>query len=226
MKYTNIQAGKFIARPNRFVAVVDIAGCREVCHVKNTGRLQELLLPGADVFVQKVDKTNRKTGYDLISVYKGERLINIDSQAPNKIAAEYLPQIIPGIKLLKAEVRYGSSRFDYYLETDSQRLLVEVKGVTLERAKTALFPDAPTERGLRHLQELGLALAEGYNAIVLFVIKMKGVKRFSPNYATHRAFAETLIRLKKQGARVLAVDCLVSRNELTADKPVEVVLAE
>ena len=192
MKYDNIREGRFITRLNRFVATVEIGGKEELCHVKNTGRCKELLLPSAVVFLQESSKATRKTRYDLISVYKGQRLINIDSQAPNKVAAEYLPEIIPDIKLLKREVKFNNSRFDFYLETAAERIFVEVKGVTLEEEGVAMFPDAPTERGIKHLQELGLCIQEGYKAAVLFVIQMKGVKDFTPNYQTHRAFGQAL----------------------------------
>lgn len=224
MKYPDIVAGKFIARFNRFVAAVAIEGREELCHVKNTGRLRELLLPGAPVFLQKVSKEGRKTQYDLISVKKGQRLVNIDSQAPNKVAAEYLPRLIPGIKTLKTEAVYGSSRLDLYLETAREKYFVEVKGVTLEEAGVALFPDAPTERGLKHLADLGRSLNEGYKALMLFVIQMEGVKSFSPNYLTHRAFGEGLKKAQAQGVSLKAVDCRVTPAELEAGRPVKIVL--
>ena len=226
MKYDNIWEGRFIARFNRFEAAVEIEGKEQLCHVKNTGRCKELLVPGAAVYVQECNSASRKTRYDLISVYKGQRLVNIDSQAPNKVAAEYMPEIIPEIKLLRREVRFNNSRFDFYLETSSERTFVEVKGVTLEEAGVAMFPDAPTERGIKHLQELALCIEKGYKAIMLFVIQMKGVKFFTPNYRTHRAFAEALKRAWEQGVSLLAVDCSVTESELNAGDPVEIVLEE
>lgn len=226
MRYDNILEGRFITRFNRFEAAVEIEGREELCHVKNTGRCKELLVPGAAVFVQECVSPSRKTQYDLISVYKGQRLVNIDSQAPNKVAAEYLPEIIPDIKLLKREVKFNNSRFDFYLETAAERIFVEVKGVTLEEEGVAMFPDAPTERGIKHLQELGLCIEEGYKAMLLFVIQMKGVKYFSPNYRTHRAFGQALKLAREQGVSLLAVDCRVTRWELIADDPVGIVLEE
>ena len=226
MKYDNIREGRFIARLNRFVAEVELAGRAELCHVKNTGRLKELLLPGAVVLLQASGKSGRKTAYDLISVYKGRRLVNIDSQAANKVAAEYLSRIFPEIVELRAEAKYRNSRFDYYVETAVDRIFVEVKGVTLEEAGVAKFPDAPTERGVRHLLQLGQSLEEGYKAAVLFVIQMKGVKYFTPNYRTHRAFGETLREVKEKGVSVWAIDCIVTEGELRAGDAVKVVLAD
>ena len=226
MKYGNIRQGKFITRLNRFVAIVEIDGSEQLCHVKNTGRCKELLVPEAVVFVQVADNASRKTRYDLISVYKGNMLVNIDSQAPNQVAAEYLPQLISDVRLLKSEVKFNSSRFDFYLETIADRIFVEVKGVTLEEEGVAMFPDAPTQRGLKHLHELGQCVREGYKAILLFIIQMKGVKYFTPNYRTHRAFGEKLKQVREQGVRLLAVDCAVTESELIAGDPVEIVLEE
>lgn len=224
MKYERIIRAKFVARPNRFVAIIDVEGNEELCHIKNTGRLKELLVPGATIFVQQATGATRKTRYDLISVYKGQRLVNVDSQAPNQIAIEYLPQVISGVKLIKPEIKFGNSRFDLYLETDCERYLAEVKGVTLEKAGVAMFPDAPTERGLRHLKELGRSLKMGYKALMLFVIQMKGVKYFTPNDDTHRAFGEMLRRVSEAGVGLLAVDCHVTETGLIAADPVEIVL--
>lgn len=224
MKYDNILPGVFIQRYNRFVAGVEIQGKEELCHVKNTGRCKELFLPGASVFVQKAAKQDRKTKYDLVSVYKGRRLVNVDSQAPNKVAVEYLPRLVPGVKFTRSEVKYGGSRFDVYLETDAAKMFVEVKGVTLEVDGVAMFPDAPTERGLRHLQELARAVGEGYKAMMLFVVQMEGVRHFSPNSKTHQAFAEGLKTAQNQGVLVKAVDCLVTKTSLEALTPVEVIL--
>lgn len=226
MRYDNIREGRFITRFNRFEAAVEIEGREELCHVKNTGRCKELLVPGAAVFVQECSSASRKTKYDLISVYKGQRLVNIDSQAPNKVAAEYLPEIIPDIILLQREVKFNNSRFDFYLETAAERIFLEVKGVTLEEAGVAMFPDAPTERGIRHLHELGMCIEEGYKAVLLFVIQMKGIKYFTPNYRTHRAFGQALKRAWEQGVCLRAIDCKVTKSELNAGQPVKIVLEE
>ena len=193
MKYENIVTGKFIERPNRFIALVEMEGKVEKCHVKNTGRCRELLLPGAAVYLEKSDNPNRKTAYDLIGVKKGELLINMDSQAPNKVVKEWLEEEIyfKDITLLKPEYRYGKSRIDFYLETaEGRRIFIEVKGVTLEEEGIARFPDAPTERGIKHIQELQQAVSEGYEAYILFVIQMKNVFQFEPNDRTHRAFGD------------------------------------
>lgn len=222
MKYDNIIAAKFIQRYNRFLAGVEIQGKEELCHVKNTGRCKELFLSGADVFVEKVAKEGRKTKYDLVSVYKGQRLINVDSQAPNQVAAEYLRQEIPKINLIKAEARFGNSRFDFYIETAGIKMFVEVKGVTLESDGVVMFPDAPTARGLKHLQELARAVDKGYGGMVLFVIQMRGVKYFTPNYITHRAFGEGLKQAQSQGVDLRAIDCLVTELGLEAGVPVEI----
>ncbi|MBQ8975549.1 MAG: DNA/RNA nuclease SfsA, partial [Oscillospiraceae bacterium] len=154
MRYSSIVSGSFESRPNRFIANVSIGGDSVRCHVKNTGRCRELLVPGARVLLEKSENPNRKTAYDLVSVYKGDTLINMDSQSPNKIAAEYLPSVFPEASLIKPEVRYNSSRFDFYIECPHRKIFLEVKGVTLERDGNAFFPDAPTVRGTRHINEL------------------------------------------------------------------------
>jgi len=225
MNYTKpIVSGKFIERPNRFIANVEINGIVETVHVKNTGRCRELLVPGADVYMEHWDTQSRKTKYDLIAVYKDDRLINMDSQAPNKVAAEYLPKLFPKYTLLKAEVKHNNSRFDFYLETPDEKWFIEVKGVTLEENGIARFPDAPTERGIKHVDELIQCLNEGYCAMVLFVIKMKGVNHFEPNDRTHTAFGNALRKAKQAGVRLHAVDCIVTPSTLTADSEVEIKL--
>lgn len=224
MNYYDIEKGIFVARLNRFVATVLIGGKEELCHIKNTGRLKELLLPGAKVYVQKAARASRKTKYNLISVYKNNRLVNIDSQAANKVAAEYFPTVITPLELLKPETKYNNSRFDFYMESDTDKIFAEVKGVTLERDGVAMFPDAPTERGLKHLSELAQSIEEGYKAIVLFVIQMKGIKHFSPNYETHMAFGEKLKEVKNKGVKLMAVDCNVSQSSLSAANPIEIIL--
>ncbi len=224
MKYKNIKKGIFIARPNRFIAHVEIDGVTEVCHVKNTGRCKELLLPGAVVYVQKSDNPNRKTGFDLISVIKGNRHINMDSQVPNKVVQDWLEKgsLFKEVKLIKPESKYKNSRFDFYVETQKDKIFIEVKGVTLEENNVVLFPDAPTERGVRHINELIESLREGYKAYVIFVIQMKDVDYFTPNSVTHKEFAEVLKSAHKKGVKILALDCVVEEGFIEIDKQVEV----
>lgn len=224
MKFERMITGTFISRPNRFIAHVDINGTVEVCHVKNTGRCRELLVPGATVYVQESDNPNRKTKYDLIAVKKGERLINMDSQAPNKVAAEYLHRLFPDLTFLRPETQYGNSRFDFYLERPEEKWFIEVKGVTLERDGIAMFPDAPTLRGVKHIEELTHCLADGYQAMVLFIIKMKGITAFHPNDETHPEFGAALRKARDAGVVIHAVDCLVTPESLNADEPVEIQL--
>ncbi len=226
MKYKNIKQGIFIKRPNRFIAHIEIDGVTEVCHVKNTGRCKELLLPGAVVYVQKSDNPNRKTGFDLISVIKGSRHINMDSQVPNKLVQEWLEKgnLFPDISLIKPESRYKNSRFDFYVETKEDKIFIEVKGVTLEENNVVLFPDAPTERGVRHINELVDSLREGYKAYIIFVIQMRDVDYFMPNELTHREFADTLKFAYEKGVNILALDCIVKDDFIEIDKQVEVKL--
>jgi sugar fermentation stimulation protein A len=224
MTYKNIIPGIFISRPNRFTAEVEIDGNIEICHVKNTGRCKELLIPGAEVYLQKSDNPNRATKYDLIAVRKGERLINMDSNAPNKVFFEYLQSgaYIKNITLIKPEARYGSSRFDFYVEAEGRRIFIEVKGVTLEENGVVMFPDAPTERGVKHLNELMRCASEGYEAHVVFVIQMNDVKYFTPNNRTHPAFGEALAAAKQAGVTVAAFDCEVGEDSLEIGNVVEV----
>ena len=200
MIYDNIVKGKFISRPNRFIANVEIMGKKEVVHVKNTGRCKELLTAGATVFCEKSNNPNRKTQYDLISVYKGERLINMDSQAPNKVFYEYLQsgKCYKDLTYIKGEYTYGDSRIDFYCESEKEKFLIEVKGVTLENDGVVMFPDAPTLRGIKHIDELIKAKENGYRTAVAFVIQMDNIKYFTPNKATHKDFADALKRRKKQ----------------------------
>ena len=192
MRYDNCIKGTFIERPNRFIAYVDIGGNIETCHVKNTGRCRELLVPGATVWLEEKIFGKRKTKYDLIVVEKGDMLINMDSQAPNKVAEEYLRREFPDIISLRPEVRYKNSRFDYYMETRDDSWFIEVKGVTLENDGVAMFPDAPTLRGLKHVKELIGSVAEGYRAMILFIVQMKGINCFAPNNETQAEFGEVL----------------------------------
>lgn len=222
--YKNITEGIFKERPNRFIAHVEIDGKTEICHVKNTGRCKELLTKGARVFLEKSDNPQRKTKYDLVAVYKGDRLINMDSQIPNKVAVEYLKDYFRDIVLIKPEKTYKNSRFDVYIETKTDRIFVEVKGVTLEQDNVVKFPDAPTERGAKHLNELVEAVRDGYKAYILFVIQMENVHYFTPNETTDIKFAEALRNAAKSGVNVLAIDCKVTPDSITAGKPVRVVL--
>ncbi|MBP1553301.1 MAG: DNA/RNA nuclease SfsA [Oscillospiraceae bacterium] len=224
MIYKNIQKARFLKRPNRFIAHIDIDGKTEVCHVKNTGRCKELLTENATVFVQESDNPNRKTKYDLISVLKGEKLINMDSQIPNKVFGEWAQTsgFFGDIKLLKAEKTFENSRFDFYIETDNDKIFVEVKGVTLEQDGVVMFPDAPTERGVKHMNELCRCIDNGYKAYIFFIIQMDNVKYFTPNRKTHPQFADALKAAAEKGVGVYALDCKVSENSIAADKFVEV----
>ncbi len=224
MTYQHIVPGIFRARPNRFIAHVEVGGGVEACHVKNTGRCRELLLDGAVVYLEESGNPNRKTKYDLIAVEKGGRLINMDSQAPNKVAAEYLPTLLPGLTLLRPETKFGSSRFDFYAETEGGKWFIEVKGVTLEEDGVVLFPDAPTQRGVKHLHELCAALEAGYKAMALFVVQMEDVRYFTPNARTHPEFAQALREAQAKGVQLEAVDCAVTPGSVTARRPVEIKL--
>lgn len=226
MKYKNIVEGKFAARPNRFIAHVEINGQTEICHVKNTGRCRELLIEGSRVFLEKSDNPHRKTKYDLISVYKGDMLVNMDSQVPNKAVGEWLASggLFEDITVIKPEKTYGNSRFDFYVEAADRRIFMEVKGVTLEHDGIARFPDAPTERGVKHLRELKACIEDGYEAYVVFVIQMKGIELFMPNIETHREFAEVLKEAQEAGVRVLAYDCDVTEDSIKISSPVPVKL--
>lgn len=224
MKYSNVVKGSFIDRPNRFIANCEIDGKPQVCHVKNTGRCKELFVKGATVYLQKADNPNRKTLYDLIAVEKGDRLINVDSQVVNGTVLEYLPVLFDNIKLIKPERVYGNSRFDIYLETEKDKIFIEVKGVTLEKDGIAMFPDAPTERGVKHLKELQKAVADGYKAYVLFVIQMDNISHFEPNKETHPEFAEELKNAQKNGVTVLAYSCTVTPDEIKIKDKVRTIL--
>lgn len=226
MIYNNIRRAKFIRRPNRFIAHIEIDGKEEICHVKNTGRCRELLTENAAVFVQEFDSPKRKTKFDLISVYKGKKLINMDSQVPNKVFHEWLKQntFFNNITKIKPEHKYNNSRFDFYVEADSRKILLEVKGVTLEENGEVLFPDAPTERGVKHLNELIESIDDGYDAYVVFIIQMSDVNYFTPNIKMHKEFAETLKKAEKSGVKIIALDCEVTENSIDAKNFVEVKL--
>ena len=228
MIYKNILPGIFISRSNRFIAHVEVDGGMVVTHVKNTGRCKELLVPGARVELQKSDNSTRKTQYDLIAVWKGDRLINMDSQAPNKVFGEYLQtgKYIDGITHIKQEVKYGLSRFDFYAEAVGRKIFIEVKGVTLEEDGVAMFPDAPTERGVKHLNELAQSIQDGYETHVVFVIQMADVRYFTPNIKTHPAFGDALAAAEKAGVKVRALDCTVTENSLVIGKSVPMAIRE
>lgn len=226
MIYKDISTGTFINRPNRFIAHVEIDGHIEICHVKNTGRCKELLVPNCIVYVERADNTARKTKYSLIAVQKGDRIINMDSQIPNKAVHEWLLEgnLFQDTVLIKPEKVYGNSRFDFYIETSGQKIFMEVKGVTLEENGIVRFPDAPTKRGVKHINELISCTKEGYEAYILFVIQMSGVKRFEPNDVTHPEFGMTLKKAKEQGVHVLAYDCEVRPESLRIGRPVKVMI--
>ena len=224
MTYSHTRTGRFVARPNRFVAVVEVDGADTVCHVKNTGRCKELLVPGCTVVLEAATNPERKTPYDVIAVYKGERLINMDSSAPNAAVAEWLPSYFLDATLIRPEYKWGGSRFDFYVETPTVQRLVEVKGVTLEENGIARFPDAPTERGKRHLNELAEAVQKGYEAYVVFVIQMAQVRHFEPNDRTHKAFGDALRAARKAGVQVLAFDTIVTPNSMEIGKPIPIKL--
>ncbi len=223
MNYKNIVKGTFFSRPNRFIAIVLIDGKQEICHVKNTGRCKELLVNGATVYLEKSGNPNRKTAYDLIAVLKGERLINMDSQAPNKVAFEWLKAEFPNAKI-KSETTFENSRFDFFIETNEDRIFVEVKGVTLEKDNVVLFPDAPTQRGIKHINGLCKWKNQGNRSIILFIIQLNNVKYFTPNKETHPEFALALKDALSQGVEIMAVECNVTPDSLTAQTKIEVVL--
>jgi len=241
MIYNNIHKGIFRSRPNRFIAEIEIDGKLEICHVKNTGRCKELLVPGAAVYANYADSPSRSTKYGLIAVHKGNLLINMDSLAPNRAFGEYLQQgrFLDNVTYVKSEARYGGSRFDFYVETATSKTFIEVKGVTLEENGVAMFPDAPTERGIKHLNKLAACVADGYNAYVVFVIQIDGathspsgelltdtprISYFTPNYKTHPAFGDTLAKVAQAGVHVLAFDCKVKPDEMVISKPIPIKL--
>lgn len=224
MQYGKILPARFLSRPNRFVARVEAEGEELVCHVKNTGRCRELLVPGATVWLEESPNPSRKTKFDLIAVEKGDRLINMDAQAPNKVFGEWASAggFREGLTLLRPETTYGSSRFDFYWESSKSRGFVEVKGVTLEEDGIVRFPDAPTLRGVKHLDELVKAHEAGYEAAVCFVIQMEDVRWFAPNDVTHPEFGQALRRAAQAGVEILAMDCAVTPQSLTIGKSVPI----
>lgn len=229
MEYGNMVEARFLRRVNRFTAFVELNGQEEMVHVKNTGRCKELLLEGARVFLEEADKEGRKTKYSLIAVYKGDMLVNMDSQAPNQMAAEALAEgkieEIGEVDFLKREVNYENSRFDLFYQKGEKKGFIEVKGVTLEGNGIAKFPDAPTERGAKHLRELIKAKEEGYEAAALFVIQMNGVQEFRPNEERDKNFTAALKEAAKAGVKILAYDCRVQVGKVYIDQKVPVNLS-
>jgi len=226
LKYKNIHKGIFLRRPNRFISYCNIDGKEEICHVKNTGRCRELLVEGCEVYLEKSDNPSRKTKYDLVAVNKGGKLINMDSQAPNKAVYEWLNEQRPFGNDMEAfpEQTYGKSRFDFLLKSNKtdRMLYLEVKGCTLEREGVVLFPDAPTERGVKHVDELVTCIENGMEGAILILVQMSGIKYFTPNYETHRQFGEALKRAKEKGVTILCYDSIVTPDSIKVGKPVEI----
>ena len=228
MKYKNIFSGRFISRPNRFIAKVEIDGTEETVHVKNTGRCRELLTEGCTVYLEKSDNPDRKTKYDLVAVEKIRNgktnlLVNMDSQVPNAAAEEWLKKggLFSSDAVIRREVTFGDSRFDFYIEDGERKAFLEVKGVTLESDGIALFPDAPTERGVKHIKELISCIKSGYEAYILFVIQMKEICLFIPNDKMHPEFGEALRNAESSGVKIIAMDCIVTPDSMEIDVPIE-----
>ena len=224
MRYRQVEKANFLHRPNRFIAHVAMGGETVICHVKNTGRCRELLVPGAEVWLERGENPIRKTAWDLIAVRKGGKLINMDAQAPNRVFGEWAAQFEPQMTALRREVTFGQSRLDFCLETPEGLHYVEVKGVTLEEQGHTQFPDAPTERGVKHLQELVRAVKEGHRASAVFVIQMEDVTDFAPNDVTHPAFGDALRAAAAAGVNVAALNCRVTPESLEILGSVPVVL--
>lgn len=224
MRYDNIVRGRFLSRPNRFIALVDIDGAETICHVKNTGRCRELLVPGAEVYLVPGTAPGRKTPYDLVAVDKSGVLINMDAQAPNRVFAEFARTFDPQALSVRPEFRFGDSRLDFCLERPDGLHLVEVKGVTLESGGHARFPDAPTERGVKHIRELMRAVEQGHRATAFFVVQMAQVTDFAPNDDTHPAFGAALRQAAAAGVQVAAYACRVTPDTMSIDRPVPVIL--
>ena len=229
MRYHHIKKAEFISRPNRFIAKVLIDGKEETVHVKNTGRCRELLTDGCTVYLEESDNPNRKTRYDLIAAEKVRSgapplLVNMDSQIPNAAAEEWLKKgrLFSEQAVIRREYTYGASRFDFRIEDRGKVSFLEIKGVTLENDGIVSFPDAPTERGVKHIHELIRAKSEGFGAYILFVIQMKEVTEFRPNDATHKEFGDALREAEKAGVRLLAYDCIVTPDSMTIDRPVSI----
>lgn len=225
LRYSEVKSARFLSRPNRFIAFVELNGETVKVHVKNTGRCRELLVPGATVYLTPGTNPARKTAFDLIAVEKGARLINMDAQAPNQVFREWAEagNFVPGLTLLRPETTWGHSRFDFYWEAeDARRGFVEVKGVTLEKDGAVYFPDAPTERGVKHVEELIACRGIGYEAALFLVVQMQGVLFWAPNDLTHPAFGEAVRHAAGSGVQILARDCRVGPSSLTLGEPVEI----
>jgi len=224
VQYKNVSKGSFLRRYNRFVADVEMADGIERAHVKNTGRCEELLIPGATVYLNEAENPNRVTKYDLVAVVKGDRLVNIDSGAPNIVFREFFQsgQYLENVTVVRPEARYGSSRFDFYVEAGEHRIFIEVKGVTLEENGVVMFPDAPTLRGVKHLDELVHCIHDGYDARVVFVVQMNDALFFTPNRKMHPAFADALVRARDAGVVIEAYDCAVTPDSLAIGGAIEV----
>lgn len=226
MKYERIKTGTFLLRRNRFVAEIEIDGQVTDCHVKNTGRCRELFVPGVKVILQESDNPDRKTRYDLIAVYKNGQLINVDSQVTNTVVEEWIKEsgYFSDLKQVKREVTYGKSRFDLYVEYgDEKRAFIEVKGVTLEENGIARFPDAPTLRGVKHVEELMACQKDGYEAYLFFVVQMKQIHHVEPNWKTHPEFGQALQRAADAGVHLLAYDCQMTEDSIRVDQPLPVI---
>ncbi|MEF2966607.1 DNA/RNA nuclease SfsA [Paenibacillus sp. M1] len=230
MKYGKIVRGLLDRRVNRFIAEVIISGVTEQVHIKNTGRLQELLIPGTEVLLELGGHPGRKTRFSLIAAAKDGRWVNVDSQAPNKVAFEAVKAgklvELGSVEAVKREVTFGASRFDLYFEKGNERGFIEVKGATLEKEGVALFPDAPTARGAKHVMEMAQAVSQGYTGIILFIVQMKGCRAFAPNRIMDAAFADALALASRQGVRILAYDSIVTENELLLGEPLPLLLGE
>lgn len=228
MKYNNVVNAVFLSRPNRFIAQVLLNGKKETVHVKNTGRCRELLIEGTPVILEKAANPKRKTAYSLISVYKGNTLINIDSQVPNGVVGESIlnkkVNQFREVCTLQREVFYDHSRFDLYFETPLEKGFIEVKGVTLEENSIAMFPDAPTARGTKHAREMIKAVQNGYVGYIFFLIQMKGITYFTPNQKMDQKFALALKTAKENGVKILAYDSVVTENEIILDRQIKVVI--
>lgn len=226
MLYKNISEGRFISRPNRFIANVEIDGAVQAVHVKNTGRCRELLVPDTKVYCEKSENPNRKTAYDLVAVEKGKLLINMDSQAPNNAFWEFIHggRFKEGIEYIARERKYKNSRFDFYFKRKGKEYFAEVKGVTLEDEGIVMFPDAPTERGVKHLTELADAVKNGYGGCAVFVVQMEEAKYFTPNRKTHPEFAEKLKEVQKSGVEIYAYNCRVTPNSISLLGQIPVVI--
>ena len=222
VRYGKTVRGTFVSRPNRFIAKVLVEGKEETVHVKNTGRCREILVPGTQVVLEDSCNPSRKTRYDLIAAYKGGNLINIDSQSPNKAFGEFITEsgIFGGTPAVHPEYSHGDSRFDFYIESEGRRIFVEVKGVTREFDGVCMFPDAPTERGLKHLRGLERCVEEGYEAYLALVVQMKGMHVFVPDYETHPEFGREMERAEEMGVGILVYDCVVTEDSMYVDSPV------